>query len=182
MLLWAALASCGGKAQSSPADDAGNSSACAEPCSPWLLVLPDGGAMLGDAFTPPSNPVLECDGGTTVSIVLPCELGQAPIHELECHLDNGVDGFVVDFFPEAHGDRGPGSLLDLTKYMSIPSSHFPSMILQGMARVIEYHSAERTLLGELSDLSLALRGYDAGAGTVCHLKKGPLWTIPGEFL
>jgi len=50
--------------------------------------------------------------------------------------------------------------------------------------VIEYHSAERTFLGELSDLSLALRGDNAGAGTgtVCHLKKGPLWALPGGFL
>ena len=176
ILLFFALASCGGKKQSS----AGNSSTCAEPCSPWLVVVPDGGAVLGDAFTPPSNPVLECDDGTTVSIVLPCELGQAPIHELECHLDNGVDGFMVDFFPEAQGD--PGDLLDLTKYMSISSSDFPSAILHGTVRVIEYHSAARTLLGELRDLSLALRGHDAGAGAVCQLKKGPLWTVPGEFL
>jgi hypothetical protein len=149
-------------------------------------VLPEGGRELVDGFVPPSNPPLDCDGGANVSIVLPCQLGQAPVHELDCKLDSGDEGFAIYLFPDSGAD--PREPLDLTKYPRSPGGGFDSTILQGRVNVIEFHEQERTFLGELKDLTLSI-GTPMGAkapgpasGKTCRLKDGMLWAVPGGFL
>src|SRR5689334_14670066 len=86
LLIVGALASCGGRedlgSSASAGADAGVDETCVD-CSSWANVVPEGGRQLVDGFAPPTNPPLECDDGTRVSLVLPCELGLAPVHELE---------------------------------------------------------------------------------------------------
>ena len=92
-------------------------------------------------------------------------------------LDQPGEGFNLAFFPESSAD--PSAPLDLTKFMQVPPGGFPSAILRGTVRVIEFHQSARTFLGELNDLSLSI-GTDAGT-KICNLQSGLLWAVPGNF-
>lgn len=158
-------------------DASAKSDVSAEASLTPIDVVPDGGSVLGDAFVPPSNPLLACEGGSTVSILLPCELGLGPIYELECKLDQGNRGFGFVLFPSGAPSLSP---LDLTKLPASPTEGFSSKILEGTVDVVELHQADRTFLGTLSNLSLSVAS-DAGA-RICRLQTGTLWVVPGNFL
>jgi hypothetical protein len=146
-----------------------------------LNVVPEGGRGLVDGFAPPANPPFECDGGNTPELVLPCELGQAPVHELECKLTSG-EGFGLTFFPDSGPD--PREPLDLTKFAPSGTIGFTSRVLQGTVNVIEFHESERVFLGELKDVVLQVENASTGSTDqkTCRLKDGMLWAVPGEFL
>jgi hypothetical protein len=178
------LVACGGKEQvgasASVAADASAEAACVD-CSPWAEVLPDGGRQLVDGFVPPTTPTLECDGSTSVSLLLPCELGQAPYHELECKLNSG-EGFGLVAFPDSA--TSPSQPLDLTKFGPSGTGGFTSRVLQGTVNVIEFHESERSFLGELKDVVLLVEDSSNGSSNqkTCRLKDGILWAVPGPYL
>jgi hypothetical protein len=185
LVLIALLTSCGGHLSSDSAPERTDSAPAlceSGPCSAQPITDFGGNALLQDAFVTPTNPPLSCDDGSSVSLVLPCQLGQPYVHELECKLDEG-SMWILDFFPERVTQGDPQLLeqpLDLTKFTSPPRPSASATLLRGTLQLREYHIQQRTFWGDLTDLTLSVKNLTNTPRT-CRLPNGVLWAVAGNF-
>ncbi|HVZ71249.1 MAG TPA: hypothetical protein VHJ20_02645 [Polyangia bacterium] len=136
-------------------------------------------------------PTLACPGAGSISIELPCQIGQAPVSEVDCELGGAAGGAKIAFVL-------PSSLPDgASPRLGAPTSFHPALLpfgrqqlfdgryylsdISGTVAFTSLSLAEQKVDGWFPHLAFTLVGTD-GAIVSCTLDEGRFTAVPGDYL
>jgi hypothetical protein len=140
-------------------------------------------------------PVLACGGALgTLALKLPCELGQAPVSEVDCSFGGAAAGQKLAFLlplslPEASGGAGltlgaptrfHASLLPYGR-PAFSNGRYVVSDVSGTVTFTSFSLADQKLDGWFPHLDVVLTGQD-GSVLSCSLDAGRFTAVPGRFL
>jgi hypothetical protein len=149
-----------------------------------------------DVTIPPDvvAPLLSCgDAVGSIAIQLPCELGQAPVSEVDCTLGGAAAGQKLAFMlaPSlAAGDFGKSVVLGApTAFHATPlpggspvvNGRYSISAMLGTVTFAELSFSDQTFDGWFRHLTVMLTGND-GSIVSCSLDKGRFTAVPGNYL
>ncbi len=149
----------------------------------------------------PSTPEFICDDGQNFQLQLPCQVGMAPLHFLECPMS----GRSVRSGLSGHGGGEPIGILDLSGIFEAKNAPLPladavpvvgpslsmtisrdgtPFVLGAFAGSVAFYTVDlqaRGFLGRFIDASFIFKAT-SGEQIVCRNDQGLFWAVAGNFL